>query len=217
MIVLADVIEQLRARNAARPDLDCDPDADIEWAENIAAPARADDFASEIIFVICNSGMRYTVARAIFNKVMAEIRRPGGGSAWGVFRHTGKAAAIDAIWLARSSLFDRYKRAVDKLAWLAELPWIGEITKYHLAKNFGLQYAKPDVHLQRLASALATTPQRLCEDLAASSGYKVATIDTLLWRAAATGVLDTATGLVRKKKSPAEDPGGAESTSSPSS
>ena len=86
--------------------------------------------------------------------------------------------------------------AGDKLAYLEALPWIGKITKYHVAKNFGLQYAKPDVHLQRLADTFKTTPQVLCEEIAARTGYKVATVDTLLWRAAATGVLDTSTGKI---------------------
>lgn len=197
MIDLAKLVERLRQRELEQPSIDCNPDADIAWAENLRAPINAEAFALEIIFVICNSGMRFTTARNIYDRVVAEITREGGGSAWGVFRHAGKAAAIDAIWKQRRSLFQKYMAADDKLEWLAVLPWIGQITKYHVAKNFGLQYAKPDVHLQRLADTFSTTPQLLCEQLAAASGYKVATVDTLLWRAAAVGVLDTRTGALR--------------------
>lgn len=194
MIDIHALIAALRQRSVDRKDLDCDPDTDIEWAENLGPPATAEAFALEIIFVICNSGMRFTTARGIYEKVRSELER--GGSAWRVFKHAGKAAAIDAIWKAREATFRTYLAADDKLDFIAALPWIGDITKYHVAKNFGLQCAKPDVHLQRLADTFGTTPQHLCEDLAKASGYKVATVDTLLWRAAAVGVLDTRTGAL---------------------
>ena len=82
----------------------------------------------------------------------------------------------------------------DKLAFLESLPWIGGITKYHAAKNFGLQYAKPDVHLARLAEREGCTAQQLCERLAGELGLRVASVDTVLWRACATGVINSRTG-----------------------
>jgi hypothetical protein len=192
VIDIAALIECLRARQAERPNLDCDPDADIAWAESLRPPPNASDFALEIIFVICNSGMRFTTARGIYEIVRASLL--AGGSAANGFNHVGKAKAIDDIWTRRIELYTAYFAADDKLAFIESLPWIGGITKYHVAKNFGLPYAKPDVHLQRLADTFQTTPQQLCEDLAKTSGYKVSTVDTLLWRAAACGVLDTRSG-----------------------
>lgn len=165
---------------------------DIEWAETLCPPAVAEDFAEEIIFVICNSGMKHTVARGIYERVMGALAKHERAGT--VFGHKGKSEAIDTVWRDRDHLLAEYLAAPDKLAWLVTLPWIGDITKYHLAKNFGLQYAKPDVHLQRLADTFSTTPQTLCEGLAAGCGLKVATVDTLLWRAAAIGILDTRTG-----------------------
>jgi hypothetical protein len=171
-------------------------DDDITWAEDLRPPVCPEDFATETIFVICNSGMRYTTARTIYEKVIGALRI--GHPVWDVFGHAGKAAAIETIWKDRARLFAEYKAAPDKLWYLETLPWIGGITKYHCAKNFGLQYAKPDVHLQRLAKTFKTTPQALCEDLAKTCGYKVATVDTLLWRAAAIGILDTRTGKIKE-------------------
>ena len=113
------------------------------------------------------------------------------------FGHKGKTAAIDRVWAEKEALLAAYLAAGDKLEWLQTLPWIGGITKYHLAKNFGLQYAKPDVHMQRLANTFGTTAQELCERIAAAQGLKVATVDTVLWRAAAIGALDTRTGMVK--------------------
>lgn len=162
---------------------------DIEWSENAAEPTDADEFAREAIFVICNSGMRFTVAQGIFDRVMSALGK--GASASTAFGHAGKAGAIDFIWRERGRLLSEYLAAADKLAFCESLPWIGGITKYHLAKNFGADVAKPDVHLQRLADAEGCTAQQLCERLAAQSGYRIATVDVILWRACAIGLIDS--------------------------
>lgn len=167
---------------------------DIAWSENLKPPVDADDFASEAIFVICNSGMKNTIAVKIFAKVMAAIQ--GGISAFAVFGHPGKAKAIDLIWRTRDELLAGYTAATDKIEFCASLPWIGGITKYHLAKNFGADVAKPDVHLQRLADREGVTAQSLCERLAAATGYRTATVDVVLWRACANGVLNSRTGEI---------------------
>jgi hypothetical protein len=74
------------------------------------------------------------------------------------------------------------------------MPWIGPTTKYHLAKNFGVDVAKPDVHLQRLADLEGVTAQALCERLAETSPYHTRTVDLLLWRACVEGIVDSRTG-----------------------
>lgn len=167
---------------------------DISWSENLKPPVDADDFASEAIFVICNSGMKNTIAVKIFAKVMAAVQ--GSISAFAVFGHPGKAKAIDTIWRDREALLAGYLAAADKIEFCASLPWIGGITKYHLAKNFGADVAKPDVHLQRLADREGVTAQALCERLAAATGYRTATVDVLLWRACANGIINSRTGEI---------------------
>ena len=181
-----DIVEALRLAGFA--------DDDIQWSENCGPPENARAFAREAVFVICNSGMKATIARQIFLRVIQALSR--GDSAFTVFKHPGKAGAIDQIWFEREQHFASYQAAEDKLEFCASLPWIGAITKYHLAKNFGVQVAKPDVHLQRLADREGCTAQALCERLARESGYKVATVDVLLWRACATGVIDSRTGRI---------------------
>jgi hypothetical protein len=172
--------------------------SDVAWAENLKPPTDPLAFAAEVIFVICNSGMRFTVARGIFDRVMAALER--GESADAAFGHKGKAAAIDRVWADREQLYAEFFAAPDKVGYCETLPWIGGITKYHLAKNFGVDVAKPDVHLQRLAETYETSAQVLCERIAAISGLRVATVDTLLWRAAALGILDTATGRILPRR-----------------
>jgi hypothetical protein len=165
---------------------------DIEWAEGLKPPADARAFATEIIFVICNSGMKATVAVGIYRRVMGEIvyGRPAGN----VFGHKGKCAAIDDIWRRKGELFRAYNDAEDKLAFLGALPWIGRITKFHVAKNFGLPYAKPDRHLARIAAASRQDEgdaQAMCERLSEETGDSVAVVDSVIWRAAERGLIRT--------------------------
>src|SRR3546814_10727089 len=61
---------------------------DIQWAENTKPPEHAEEFATETIFVICNSGMKHTIARKIFDKCMEAIAN--GVSCATVFGHKGK-------------------------------------------------------------------------------------------------------------------------------
>lgn len=165
---------------------------DVKWAESILPPTDADDFALEAIFVICNSGMLNTVASGIYTRVVKQIY--AGGPVRDVFKHEGKVRAIEAIWFDRFDLFALFLAASDKLAFCGTLPFIGGITKYHLAKNFGADVAKPDVHLQRLADREGVTVQALCERIAKETGYRVATVDTVLWRACANGIINSRTG-----------------------
>lgn len=161
--------------------------AAIEWSENVRPPASAADLAAEAIYVICNSGMSNRAAVPIFERCMAALR--AGESASTVFGHRGKAAAIDEIWRRRRSLFRKLRTTEHLVEFSASLPWLGPATKFHLAKNLGADVAKPDVHLNRLARREGATAQELCERLARETGYRIATIDLILWRACADGII----------------------------
>ncbi|MEG3086302.1 hypothetical protein [Sphingomonas sp. PB4P5] len=161
----------------------------IERSETPTAPATAYEFAAGAIYVIANSGMRNSVARPIYERCMIALKATD--SCKSVFGHPGKSAGIDLIWAERDRLFAEYLAAEDKVAFLQTLSWIGPITKLHLAKNFGGDFAKPDVHLNRLADAEGTTAQALCERLGTEAGYRAATIDLILWRACADGIISS--------------------------
>lgn len=160
---------------------------EIEWAESVQPVSNGHDFWCEFAWVVLNSGMRNTVARGIWAKVRPAVE--GGGSAGDVFGHKGKSAAIDYVYRDRERLLGEYLASEDKLAFIASMPWIGEITKFHLAKNYGLNTSKPDRHLVRIAGDEGA--KALCERLAAKSGDRVGTVDLVLWRAAAIGLIDT--------------------------
>lgn len=179
-------------------------DDDIQWSENCGPPSSAEDFAREAIFVICNSGMKAAIAVRIFQKCMAAIDMAEPTAT--VFGHKGKTGAIDHIWANREALYAGYMEADDKITFCQSLPWIGGITCYHLAKNFGAQVAKPDVHLVRLAERHRTTSQDLCEKIAAMTGYKVNTVDLILWRACAERILDGRTSTLVEEQKAAPSP-----------
>lgn len=162
---------------------------DNAWAERLQPPKDADAFARAAVYVIVNSGMSYSVAGGIYRRCLEALWRKG--SVRRVFRHKGKARAIDQVWETRKRLFEEYLASDDKLGFCEALPWIGPTTKYHLAKDLGVDVAKPDVHLARLATRDRTTVARMCARLARLTGYRLATIDTILWRACATGILDS--------------------------
>jgi len=129
------------------------------------------------------------MAEGIYARCLGALDR--SGTTRRVFGHKGKARAIDGIWRDRERLFGEFSASGDKLVFCESLPWIGPTTKYHLAKDLGVDVAKPDVHLARLARRDRTTVARMCARLARQTGYRKATIDTILWRGCATGILDS--------------------------
>jgi len=160
---------------------------DITWAKNIKPCMDPWKFCLEYIFVVCNSGMKSQIARQIFNKILGAIddKRPCSD----VFGHKGKAKAIDYMRVHYNGIFKEYQKAPDKLEFCRGLPWIGDITKYHLVKNLGIDCIKPDRHLVRIANKYDTDPFSMCEELKHVTGDSLNTIDTTIWRAANLGIV----------------------------
>jgi len=175
---------ELRAELAA-----CGYQDEYEWCQGVTAPDDAMAFFFEYGWVVVNSGMRNQVAEKIWGRILDSLRT--GGRVADAFGHPGKAAAIQRAFDEREELFVAYIASADKVSFLAEMPWIGPITKWHLAKNFGVDCAKPDRHLSRLAAREGVSVDELCARLATATGDRVATVDLVLWRAANLGFLQT--------------------------
>ena len=156
--------------------------SDIAWAENVGACSSSDHFLTEYIFVVCNSGMKAQIAVKIFARLMDAMK--SRTSLWGAFKHPGKLAAIGYVWAIRNQLFTEYIMAKDKLEFCKSLPWIGDITKYHLYKNLGGNCVKPDRHLVRIAEQYGTDCFTMCQNLSDIIGDRVGTVDYVIWRAA---------------------------------
>ena len=136
------------------------------------------DFLQEYVYVVINSGMKNQVA----NKIYRQYREKGSS----VIGHKGKRKAILKAQLHYRYWFVELKSngsTEEKLYYLETLPWIGPITKYHLARNLGIDVAKPDRHLQRIADHFKYFDvQKMCNTIAIANNERIGTIDFVLWR-----------------------------------
>lgn len=160
--------------------------AEIDWANNIEECQDCYVFRDEYCWTVINSGMKEQVARLIWERIKAA--RAEGFSTSTAFRHKQKVAAIDTMFDHCADRFREWKNSADRLAYLRTLPFMGPITVWHFAKNLGMDVAKPDRHLVRIAGSIeAVMP--LCKELSRLSGDRIACVDTTLWRAANLGIL----------------------------
>ena len=122
---------------------------EIAWATNLKPCDNADLFALETMWVILSSGMKNQIARIIEQRIYRALNNNQPISS--AFGHKGKVKAIEYVLENKSQLFNAFQNIEDKLKFLKSLPYIGNITKYHLAKNLGIDVVKPDRHLTRIA------------------------------------------------------------------
>lgn len=172
--------------------------ADEEWAKQYAwqqtvkfptGRDRFENFALELCFVILNSGMKNTVCHKIWVRLKPEIMHRNGRIRPSVFNHKGKCEAFRFIWNGRWYLYEQASKLEGQalVEWCGNIKWIGPITKYHAAKNLGADVAKPDRWLDRIAQESGETVDGLCRRLVGETGDRIATIDLVLWWAAAYG------------------------------
>ncbi len=174
-------------------------DWEIEWqAELDFEEATESDFLREAAWVVLSSGFRESVVRQRFGAVShafldwrsaREIADSGlvcQERAISVFGNRRKIDAIAKIvWLVASEGIDFVKMRIRSrgLDYLQELPYIGPVTSYHLAKNLGLQVVKPDRHLVRMARVAGhDSPLDLCTKVAEAVGESVSVVDLVFWR-----------------------------------
>ncbi len=136
------------------------------------------NFQKEFVYVVCNSGMKNQVAEKIYKNYLEN-----GISA---INHPGKKKAIEQaeryydIWF---EILQDLKTDDEKVEYLEVLPFIGEITKYHLARNLGIDCAKPDRHLVRIAEKYGYDDvQKMCQFISDVCGDRIGTVDIVLWR-----------------------------------
>lgn len=133
-------------------------------------------FFLEYVWVVLNAGMKEQVARKIYEQYIENFDVS-------LIRHPSKHSAIKEMIDVYHVKFAEMMRVQDKIAYLEKLAWIGPITKYHLARNIGIDTVKPDRHLVRLAEMFVfDTPMSMCEHIHEDSGAKLGTIDVVLWR-----------------------------------
>jgi hypothetical protein len=84
------------------------------------------------------------------------------------------------------SWLDEVRKNIDKLK---ELPYVGDITKYQLARNIGVDCIKPDVHLLRLAKYYKMNVFDVCQKIADETGSTLHRVDTVIWRSCEQGFI----------------------------
>lgn len=161
------------------------------------------DFLREAAWVILCSGFREVVVRKVFNYMSLcfcdwesaqEIRRNRASciaTASVRFRNPRKLSAIADIADQVAETGFRVLQAQLKrspVQELQKLPFVGPVTAFHLAKNLGIDVAKNDRHLVRLATTLGfPDAHALCDEIAAAVGEPISVVDIVLWRYAASG------------------------------
>lgn len=176
----------------------------LAWSrDDLRPPSDADGMAWEIVWIILCAGRSAQAARTIERKVRAAIL--DGRPVVDAFGYRAKALAIEQAWNEREKLFSSLGEVlalndpVRLVDWCGALSFVGDDTKFQLAKNFGADVCKPDIWLCRL-TGFPDKPRRpikvrfpacmaLCRQLADASGDSIATIDSILWLACNKGVL----------------------------
>ncbi|MDR2777516.1 MAG: hypothetical protein LBB24_01960 [Rickettsiales bacterium] len=179
--------------------------------ETIFSP---DEFAKECFYVICVAGFKQDRAKEMCDRVIDFISKNpefGEGDLIKIYGNALKVRSIGNVWHNRHKYHGQFyslSSPAEKVEFLGTLPHIGNITKYHLARNLGLNFVKYDIWIQRLGTALCGRPEdmglvnnskliaktkeycdRMFDDLLKITGEKVGFIDVVLWRSCQKGLL----------------------------
>lgn len=172
---------------------------EVDWANSITPETfknlRAKRFLSEYCWVVYASGFKVSTIEAIFPNLKSafkEFELEGLAKmksikpVLAVFNNERKASSfLEGSKAIAKEGFSAFKKRLQNAGtdMLEELPGIGPITKFHLAKNIGLaDEAKPDVWLVRAADACATSVEELVAFLSDKYGMSRHAVDVILWR-----------------------------------
>lgn len=168
-----------------------------------------EEFAYECFYVVCVAGFKQDYAKAMCNRIIKFIEERDYAEfteeeLLKIYSNGNKVRAIKQLWDRRKCYCDEFYKLNDideKVKFLGTLPHVGNITKYHLARNLGLNFVKYDIWIQRLGVALYGTEEfenrvnnshllleikAFCDSmfskLQKETGEKVGFIDVVLWR-----------------------------------
>lgn len=172
---------------------------EVHWQDTIQFRETTEsDFLREAAWVVLSSGMRESVIRAKFPRITTAFlswisadsiwrkRKSCARRALSVFGHQGKIQAV--VEIARRVSTEGFDATHERLQaegieYIRTFPYLGPATAYHLAKNIGIDVAKPDRHLLRVAEATGfDTPASLCMRLSQLVGDKPSVVDLVIWR-----------------------------------
>jgi len=158
---------------------------EVEYVKQRTFKAQtAQSFFIEYVFVVLSAGMKNQVVEKIMHRYFAN--GPSGETNIKAINHKGKHKAIKEAEMHYREWWEQLLRIEplsERLEFLDSLPFVGPITKYHLARNLGIDVAKPDRHMKRLAHKIGCKDvQRMCEMIAKARDERVGVVDVILWR-----------------------------------
>lgn len=172
---------------------------EIEWQRTRSFDRFTEqELLREAAWVILCSGFSETSVRKHFDKIslcfcdwesaqeISYYRNQCVATAKSIFRHDAKIHAIaNVAAIIQNSGFDDIQLRIfeNPIEELRQLPFIGPVTSWHLAKNLGLNVAKNDRHLARLAKNYGYSDAHdLCDYLSKETGEMRSVVDVILWR-----------------------------------
>ena len=171
---------------------------EIDWCDKRPSfdTVDAQRFLSEFAWVVYNSGMKNSVIESKWAgltkayedfdaDMIVRSESKVRSSVLGIFGNRRKLDSV--IRVAKMVHYYGYELMKlrikkDPLNYLVSLPYIGDITKHHLARNLGFDHVKPDRHLVRLADKYGMTPFQLCQQIHEVTNRRIGAIDVILWR-----------------------------------
>jgi len=161
---------------------------EIEWCRNRSFDKITKrEFIVEYVFaVLASSGLREQIVRKNFDNFVDTYRN--GENAFDTVKNKRQKDAIMTVFLKRDKIFETLQsRKTDfgKIEYLDSLPQMGPKTKYHLARNIGIDCVKPDRHLLKLATMFEyADPDDMCRDIQRNlrPPERLGVIDVVLWR-----------------------------------
>lgn len=172
---------------------------EIDWQEQVNLPELStQSFLKEYSWVVLASGLSDKVVSKVFPKIKTILNNWRNlefialnyieleKSLLKVFNNKLKIKALlDTSLRVHSEGFKNVKKSIqlEGLSYLKSYSFIGNITCFHLAKNIGLSFAKPDRHLIRISKKIGfDSPHMLCKLISDYVAEKIQVVDLVLWR-----------------------------------
>lgn len=180
---------------------------DIEWSRKALSLANSvitkQHFYGEYVFGVFVAGFRYSVVKS----KMEDIRRAyfdfkpdivEENAYWvkdDMMKILANERKIDATIKGAKMInkIDNWRDFLDEarsnIYKLEELPYVGPVTKYQIARNIGINIIKPDIHLVRLANCYKMDVFDMCRKIADETGRSLHMVDTIIWRSCEQGFI----------------------------
>lgn len=172
---------------------------EIDWQHEVCLSLLTESvFLREAGWVVFSTGFKEAIIRQKFGDLsdaflnwksarsIVQRKKLCRRDALKVFCHEKKVDAVLQIAeLVAEEGFGYVKDCVWKsgIDFLRELPFVGPVTAFHLAKNIGIPVVKPDRHLMRIAhTAGYNSPDELCTVISNIVGDPLPVIDLVIWR-----------------------------------